>query len=68
MTEQQDMSTAKTNAKVVEHTVASYDSSYDAPDYPETETQASAPKLPDFSLKPKNRRSRLRVVSNYIIM
>ena len=56
------MSTAKTNAKVVEHMVASYDSSYDATDYPETETQASVPKMPDFSLKPKNRRSRSRVI------
>ena len=58
------MSTAKTNAKVVEHTVASYDSSHDVTDYPETETQAL--KLPDFFLKPKNRRSRSRVIINYV--
>ena len=48
------MSTAKANAKVVEHIVASYDN-YDVPDDPESEIQA--PKLPEFSLKPKHRRS-----------
>ena len=49
------MSRAKTNAKVVEHIVASY-GNYDTIDNPESaETQVA--KLPEFSLKPKHRQS-----------
>ena len=46
------MSAAKANAKVVAHTVDSYNN-YDPPDYPGSDHEIQPHlKLPEFSLKP----------------